>query len=66
MKELFRSTQENAAELESFRNSKVEMFSNVEPGYYGELDEQDGSLVAFEQAAELEGESSAQSNPSNA
>ncbi len=57
MKELFRSTAENAAELESFRSSKVEMFSNVGPGYYGELDEEDGQLVAFEQAAELEGES---------
>ena len=46
---------DETAELESYKTQKTDMFSNVGPGYYGDLDEADGSLLAYEQAAEAEG-----------
>lgn len=57
MKELFRTTAENAAELESFKTIKVDMFDKIGPGYYGDEDEVDVELSKFERAAEEEGES---------
>lgn len=45
------------AEAESYKTQKTDMFSKVGPGYYGELDEGDGSLLAYEATAEAEGES---------
>lgn len=48
---------DESAEIESYKTQRVDKFSKVGPGYYGELDEDDAELLAFERAAEAEGPS---------
>lgn len=45
------------AEQESFKTIKPNMFANLGPDYYGDMDEGDGDLLEFESKAEAEGTS---------
>lgn len=54
VKELFQSAAAESAEIESYKTQRVDKFSQVGPGYFGELDEEDAELLAFERAAEVE------------
>ncbi|SPO35552.1 related to Pre-mRNA-splicing factor ISY1 [Pseudozyma flocculosa] len=52
VKELFERTPQQEAEAESFRSRKYQRFNHLPPEYYGDLDEDDGVVLEFEQAEE--------------
>lgn len=54
VKELLNRTAEQEAEIESFRSQKFKRFANQSAEYYGDLDEDDGELLATEMAAEMQ------------
>lgn len=44
-----------ATEADSYKTQKHDMFNDVGPDYYGDQDEADENLLAFERTAEAEG-----------
>ena len=56
MKELFQSRQKEDDE-ETQAQAYYKKFSNQGPAYFGDLDEQDGSLLEYERKMEEEGAS---------
>ena len=56
VKELFESRKKEEDE-ENATHSFYKKFSNQGPAYFGDLDEADGELIKYEEAAEQEGAS---------